>query len=87
MNVERLEAIHALVKTWPTETAWKHDIEFSDEVQPILLSRHDYKKLFMGGEQPDKKWFISFVKTFRSQEAFYHSEWVMNTMKVLADEY
>lgn len=27
----RLEAIHEIVKEWPSETAWDHDYDFPDE--------------------------------------------------------
>jgi len=32
-------------------------------------------------------WLIVFVRTERSQPQFYHSDFIMNTMKVLADDY
>ena len=35
----------------------------------------------------DKPWFISFVKTKKAQEQFWHSEFVNFACRVLADEY
>lgn len=43
--------------------------------------------MFRGSHRTNEVWFICILKTFRSQSNFYFSEFVMNTMKVLADEY
>ena len=31
LSVPRLEAIHELIKEWPSETAWDHDTDIADE--------------------------------------------------------
>ena len=36
---------------------------------------------------PDKPWFIAFVAFKRSNEEFWQSAFVTNTMKVLAEQY
>ena len=35
----------------------------------------------------DVPWLIVFVRIERSQPQFYHSDFIMNTMKILADDY
>jgi len=84
---DRLIKIHKLVQEWASESVYDHDSVFADEVQPIRISKGSFKKLFNGAQRTDEVWFISFLKTFRSQSNFYFSEFVMNSMKVLADEY
>ena len=32
-------------------------------------------------------WLIVFVRTVRSQPQFYHSDFIMNSMKILSDDY
>jgi len=86
-NMDRLETIHAMIKEWPSETAFDHISSIPDELQPIRFNVEKYLNNFFGEIKPAKKWFIVFLKTFRSQKQFYYSEFVMNTMKVLADEY
>lgn len=31
LDISRLEAIHALIKEWPSETSWDHDADIADE--------------------------------------------------------
>ena len=83
---ERLAAIHAVVTDWPSDLVFDHISTISDELQPIRINTHMYKQLFLD-DPTDETWFIVFLKTFRSDPKFYFSEFVMNTMKVLADEY
>jgi hypothetical protein len=66
-DLDRLEKIHQVVQRWESKTVFDHDSSFADEVQPIRISKWAYKKLFNSAERTDEVWFISILKTFRSQ--------------------
>ena len=48
-----------------------------------------YKRLFDGPEAPDTPWLVSFLhyKRLPGYEKATHVDFMMNTMKVLADEF
>jgi hypothetical protein len=47
-EIGRLETIHALVKDWPSHSAFEHDYDLPDELQPVRLSTYEYTQLFFG---------------------------------------
>lgn len=50
------------------------------------MSEKKYRELFSKGPQ-ETPWLIVFLKTRRSQQQFYHSDYTMNSLKILADYY
>ena len=60
----------------------------------MLMTNDMYKKTFCADPlsfgactPPDKPWFVAFVAFKRSDEQFWQSAFVTNTMKVLAEQY
>jgi hypothetical protein len=85
-NEERLHLLHAIIKDWPSETAFDYDSNFPEEVQPIKITAKMYNEIFFGPKPPETKWYIAVVYTERPEDHIYYSEWIVNTMKILADE-
>lgn len=88
-NQPRLEAIHAIVNGWPNDgTSYVHDPTIPDEHQPIEMVPELYEKIYTNSTGlADRPWFLVFGRKERSQEQFYHSDFIMNTMKILSDDY
>lgn len=83
---KRLNDIHKIVNNWPDDgTTFIHNSSLPDWHQPIKLTPEKYAKLYNGGMSVP--WLIVFVRTKRSAPQFYHSDFIMNTMKVLSDDY
>ena len=60
----------------------------------MLMTNDMYKKTFCADPlsfgactPPEKPWFVAFVAFKRSDEQFWQSAFVTNTMKVLAEQY
>ena len=83
---KRLTAIHKIVNEWPDDdTTFVYNETLPDWQQPVEVTPELYAELANGGIKVP--WLIVFVRTKRSQPQFYHSDFVMNTMKVLSDDY
>jgi hypothetical protein len=88
-NMPRLTAIHEIVNDWPNDgTSFLHDPKVSDENQPIEMTPELYESIRTNSTGlADRPWFIVFGRKERSQPQFYHSDFIVNTMKILADDY
>lgn len=53
----------------------------------IELDEQMIRDVFLSGKEPDRPWFVAFIRKRRSQPEFWQSAFLMTNMKVLADEY
>lgn len=53
----------------------------------IELDGKTYSEIFLSGKAPDKPWYVAFIRKRRSEDKFWQSAFVVNVMKLLADEY
>ena len=78
--------MHSLLQNWPIETTYERDENIPDTHQPIKITQAKFEELFYNGPQ-ETVWLIVVLKTKRSQQQFFHSDYTMNTMKLLSDHY
>ena len=83
-----------MIKGWPIENTYdsegaKYDdgTLIPEQNKPIKLSNKDFKDIFYIGSNPKETWLVVFLKTRRSQPQFIHSDYTMNSLKILADYY
>ena len=57
------------------------------ETDVIELTDDMYDELFWSGSQPETPWYVVFVRTDRTSDQFWQSTFVVNVMKIMADEY
>ena len=53
----------------------------------IEMTEEQYREIFLGPTPPKEPWYIAFIKKKRSQDHFWQSQYVVNMMRILADEY
>ena len=84
----QLDIIHEYVTGNLHNCTYTLDPDYPEEHQPIRMTKDLYKSTFVYSK-PETPWFIVFLHTFRypGYEQFTQNDFVMNTMKVLADEY
>ena len=46
-----------------------------------------YVEIFNGPEPPKDIWYISFIREKRSRDSFWMCAYLVNVMRILADEY
>jgi len=85
-NSEMLKEMHSMIQDWPVPKTYEHDPDIPETHQPIRVTAAKYEELFSNGPQ-ETPWLIVFLKTRRSQQQFYHSDYTMNSLKVLSDYY
>ena len=64
---------------------WEEDrLDMPVEKRVLKLTRELYYSEVLNSDKP---WFISFVKTKKAKDHFFHSEFVNFACRILADEY
>jgi hypothetical protein len=89
-NKPRLEAIHKIVNGWPDDgSTFVSNSTVPDWQKPIEITSEFYQKELIENQNGEMNvpWLIAFVRTVRSQPQFYHSDFIMNSMKILSDDY
>lgn len=82
MNTTRLDLIEEASKNF---TGWDEDrLDLPVERRVLQLTRELYYSEVLTSDKP---WFISFVKTKKSRQDFWHSEHLNFACRILADEY
>lgn len=77
-----------MIQAWPPEETYSdYDPELPDTHQPIKVSEDFFRETFYTNGPQETPWLIVILKTRRSQPQFYHSDYTMNSLKVLADYY
>ena len=78
------EAHNYLMKLSDDDTTF-----FNDELEDNILEMTDesYNEIFMGNEKPKEIWYIAFIRKRRSAEGLWFSAYLVNTMRLIADEY
>ena len=74
-------------KTFVTQD--KDDAGRSPTMDVIELDDQMYSETFQSccGNGPEKPWYVAFIKKRRSKSEFWQSAFVVNMMRLLADEY
>ena len=87
------------MKIGDAETFNFGEMDEGDEDRPpekdvLKLTKSEYEKIFCANPfsfeactPPSKPWFIAFVAYKRSEEHYWQSAYLTNTMKLLADHY
>ena len=82
-----LKEMHNMIQDWPDGTTYDHVPDIPDTHQPIELTTEKFKEIFYNNGVQETVWVVVFLKTKRSQPQFYHSDYTMNSLKVLSDYY
>ena len=90
-NEEWITAMHAVVYPMDDEATFFNDNEFEEgspaDTDVLELTDEMFSEIFNGSEPPQKPWYIAFARKRRTEDRFWMSAYVVNIMKLLADEY
>lgn len=75
-----------MIQDWPDESTYNLIENIPETHQPTKIGEKEFRELFYDNKQ-DTVWIVVFLKTKRSQPQFYHSDYTMNSLKVLSDYY
>ena len=76
-----------MIQDWPEEKHYEHIADIPDTHQPVKLNEKLFREIFYENGVQETPWLVVFLKTKRSQPQFYHSDYTMNSFKVLSDYY
>lgn len=85
-NDKMSEEMHGMINAWENKETYKMDDSIPETHQPIEMTEEKFRKIFYDNKE-ETPWIIVLLKKWRSQPQFYHSDYTMNSMKVLADYY
>ena len=63
------------------------DMDRPEELDVIYMTGEMYAEIFNGPQQPTDTWYVSFIRESRSQDNFWMCAYLVNVMRVIADEY
>ena len=87
------DKVHDVVSAMPDDYTFdevenrKGDEDRLPEHDVIEMTEDLYRELFFGPEPTKTKWLITFIKKRRSMEHLWMCQYVVNIMRILADEY
>ena len=53
----------------------------------IEMTEAMYAEIFNGAQPPKDVWYVAFIRKRRSQPQFWQCQYIVNVMRLLADEY
>ena len=57
------------------------------ETDCLEMDEKMYAEVFNSGKVPEKPWFVAFIRKRRSEDRHSQSAYIVNQMKLLADQY